>query len=108
MKNNLNSRRKKVSVLGSTGSVGKNTLDLLNKSSDLYEVVALTANTNAELIAKQARDHKAQFVAIADEKQYPALKEALFGSKVEIGAGETGLIEAAVKTSDFVMSSIVK
>lgn len=107
MKRKPHMKRKTVSVLGSTGSVGCNTLNLIKDTPDRYQIVALTANTNVSMLAEQARNHSAQFVAIADESKYSALKEELSGSDVEVAAGQSGLIEAAVKSSDFIMSSIV-
>lgn len=98
---------KRLTVLGSTGSVGKNTLDLVARHKDRYAVEALTANSNAELLAEQARTFRAKLAVIADEKHYPALKAALSGSGIEAAAGADAVVEAARRPADWVMSAIV-
>ncbi|MBM3555111.1 MAG: 1-deoxy-D-xylulose-5-phosphate reductoisomerase [Alphaproteobacteria bacterium] len=100
-------RPKRVSVLGATGSVGGNTLDLLERHAGRYEVEALTANTNVELLASQARKLRARFVAIADPLKWRALKTALSGSGIESAAGGEAVIEAAKREADIVVAAIV-
>ena len=68
------SEPRRVTVLGSTGSVGANTLDLLERNPGSYLVEALTANSNAALLAEQARRLKPRLAVVADERQYAALK----------------------------------
>ncbi|MHA1523125.1 MAG: 1-deoxy-D-xylulose-5-phosphate reductoisomerase [Alphaproteobacteria bacterium] len=97
---------KKVSIFGSTGSVGGNTIDLIQRQPQVFEVVALSARSNVDLLAAQARDLGAQIAVIADETKYAALCEALRGSKVEVGAGECALAEAAARPADWVMAAI--
>ncbi|HVJ51236.1 MAG TPA: 1-deoxy-D-xylulose-5-phosphate reductoisomerase [Aliidongia sp.] len=99
--------RRSVTILGSTGSVGCSTLDLILRNPDAYEVAALTAQSRWEKLAEQARAVKARFVAIGDPKQYGALKEALAGSGIEVAAGPEAVIEAASRPSDWVMAAIV-
>ncbi len=99
--------RKRVTVLGSTGSVGTQTLDLLLRQPEAYEVVALTANQNVELLAQQARQLHARRAVVAAEGQYAALKEALAGSGIEAAAGAAAVEQAAAEDSDWVMSAIV-
>lgn len=101
------SQPKRVSVLGSTGSVGCNTVDLLARMPGRFVVEALTANTNATLLARQAIQLRARFAAIADPGSYLALKDALGGSGVEAAAGAEAVIEAASRQADFVMAAIV-
>src|SRR5262249_11142653 len=67
---------------------------------------ALTANRNVVALAKLARELKARFAAIADEGAYGALKDALAGSGIDAGGGESALIEAAERPADFVMAAI--
>lgn len=98
---------RRVTVLGSTGSVGRNTVDLLERYSDVYEVEALVAATNVELLAEQARKLRARRAVVADPARYAALKEALAGSGCEAGAGLDAVIEAADMPADWVMSAIV-
>jgi 1-deoxy-D-xylulose-5-phosphate reductoisomerase len=98
---------RRVSILGSTGSVGRSTVDLLARNRDEFTVEALTANRNAALLAEQARRLNARFAAVVDPAAYPALKEALAGSGIEAGAGPEALIEAAERPADWVMAGIV-
>ena len=102
---------RKVTILGSTGSVGVNTIDLIeyhNKNHPgSYRVAALTANANVRELASQARKLKPEFVAIADETRYAELKAELSGLDVEIAAGAPAVEEAASRDSDWVMASIV-
>ncbi len=98
---------RKITILGSTGSIGCNTLDLIQRSPEDYEIEALTANKNVELLAAQARETNARLAVIADESLYPALKEALSGTAIEAGAGASAVIEAAARPADWVMAAIV-
>jgi 1-deoxy-D-xylulose-5-phosphate reductoisomerase len=98
---------RRVSILGSTGSVGCNTLDLIDHHRDAYQVVALTAYRNVELLAAQARQHKAELAVIGDESAYGDLKAALSGSGIEVAAGARQIVEAAGRPSDWVMAAIV-
>ena len=102
---------RRVSVLGSTGSVGVNTVDLIEHRNaaapDTYEVVALTAKANVSELAAQARRLKPKFVAVADPSSYAALKAELGGSSVRIAAGSAAVEEAAAMASDWVMASIM-
>src|SRR5579883_1407623 len=99
--------RRRVTVLGSTGSVGRNTLDLIGRNPEQFEVVALTARGNAGLLAEQARRHRASLAVVADPQHYAALKVALAGTGIELAAGTEGVIEAARRDADWVMAAIV-
>lgn len=96
-----------VTILGSTGSVGCNTAELVAANPAAYEVAALVALRNAELLATQARQLKAKFAVVAEESGYRALKEALAGSGIEAAAGQQAVIEAAQRPCDWVMAAIV-
>jgi 1-deoxy-D-xylulose-5-phosphate reductoisomerase len=98
---------RRVSILGSTGSVGCNTVSLVEAEPERYAVEALTAHRNAELLADQARRLKARFAVVAEESQYRALKTALAGTGIEAAAGPDAIIEAAARPSDWVMGAIV-
>ncbi len=98
---------RRVTILGATGSVGQNTLDLINRSPDDYRVVALTAQRNVELLASLARQCNAGLAVIGDEDCYGALQDALAGTSVRVAAGEAALCEAADQSSDWVMAGIV-
>ena len=98
-------RPRSVSVLGSTGSVGTSTVSLLARGG--YHIEALTANSNVALLAEQARLLRPRFVAIAEERCFRDLKEALAGTGIEVGAGANALVEAAARPADWVMAAIV-
>jgi 1-deoxy-D-xylulose-5-phosphate reductoisomerase len=96
-----------VSVFGATGSVGQSTLDLVGRDPDAFEVLALTANGDAEGLARAAITHRARLAVIADERRYADLKAALAGTGIEAAAGEGALIEAAERGADWTMAAIV-
>ena len=98
---------RRVTILGSTGSVGCNTIDLIERQPESFVVEALTANGNAELLADQARRLSARLAVVADEARYSDLKQALQGSGIEAAAGREALIEAANRPADWVMAAIV-
>ncbi|HUD93737.1 1-deoxy-D-xylulose-5-phosphate reductoisomerase [Sphingobium sp.] len=98
---------KTVSIFGATGSVGLSTLDLVRRDPDTYRVVALTANSDVDNLATQARTTGAQVAVIGQEQLYGALKDALSGSGIEAAAGEDALVEAAALGADWTMASIV-
>src|SRR3984885_15183946 len=101
------SSRRRVTILGSTGSVGCQTVDLIARAQDKYEVVALTANKNVDKLAEQAKLLKAELAVIADDSKYSALKNALAGTNIAVAAGERAVVEAAEAQSDWVMAAIV-
>jgi 1-deoxy-D-xylulose-5-phosphate reductoisomerase len=96
-----------VTVLGSTGSVGCNTLDLVERQREAFSVEALTAYRNVERLAEQARRVGARLAVVADPSRYSALKAALAGSGVEAAAGAAAIVEAAARPADWVMAAIV-
>lgn len=98
---------KKLTILGSTGSVGLNTLDLVRRNPDRFEIVALTANGNVNELVKQALEFKPACVVIADETRYQTVADSLAGKDIEIGTGASGLIEAAQRPTDLTMAAIV-
>lgn len=98
---------RRVSILGSTGSIGRSTVDLLLRNRESFVIEALTANHNAALLAEQARALDARFAAVADPADYPALREALAGSGIEAACGRAALVEAAERPADWIMAGIV-
>jgi len=98
-------------VLGSTGSIGVSTLDLVDHArrggEDDIEIVALTANRNVALLAEQCRAFRPSFAAVADAALRDDLKAALAGLDIEIGAGPEAIVEAARRDADWVMAAIV-
>jgi 1-deoxy-D-xylulose-5-phosphate reductoisomerase len=97
---------KRVSVLGATGSVGSSTLDIVGRNPDVFEVVAVTANANAELLAATAIRHRARLAVLADERRYAELKAGLSGTGIEAAAGPAALIDAAARPADCVVAGI--
>jgi 1-deoxy-D-xylulose-5-phosphate reductoisomerase len=97
---------RRVSVLGATGSIGDSTMDLLRASPDRYQVEALTANTNVDGLATLAKEFGARFAAVADASLLGELREALAGTGIASGAGESAIIEAAERPADWVMAAI--
>jgi len=98
---------KTVSILGSTGSVGRSTLDLIAGHRDQFKVVALTANKNIALLAQQAKEFGADYAVIADESLYGELKQALAGTKIKAEAGHKAVVEVAGVKADWIMAAIV-
>jgi 1-deoxy-D-xylulose-5-phosphate reductoisomerase len=103
--------RRRATVLGSTGSVGVNTLDVIDFASRRgeaeVEIEALTANSNVALLAEQAKKFRPRFVAIGDEALKGDLMDALRGEDIEIGAGPSAIEEAGARDADWVMAAIV-
>jgi 1-deoxy-D-xylulose-5-phosphate reductoisomerase len=101
--------RRRISILGSTGSIGVNTLDVLQQlgGRDAFDVVAVTGHSNIALLAEQAKACGAGFAVTADDNQYGALKDALAGSGIEVAAGREALVEAGQRDADWVMAAIV-
>ena len=98
---------KKISILGATGSIGRNTLDLISRDLDQFKVVGLTGANNIELLAESAIKFNADVVATANDSKFHDLKEMLSGHKIEVCAGINGVLEVASRHADWVMSSIV-
>lgn len=98
---------KRVTILGSTGSIGDSTIDLIERDPTAYQVVALTGNGNWKKLADQARRLKPEMAVIADVRNYQLLKDALAGTNIGVAAGPEALCEAASLPSDWVMAAIV-
>ena len=103
-------KRENVSVLGSTGSIGKNTLDVISRNEERFRVVALTANRNVEKLAAQCARFDPSLAVIADPALQQDLARALRqnGARAEVMSGQAGLKEAAgMSGTDTVMAAIV-
>ncbi|MEQ1890260.1 MAG: 1-deoxy-D-xylulose-5-phosphate reductoisomerase [Alphaproteobacteria bacterium] len=98
---------KSVSILGATGSVGLNTLDLIERAPGRYLVEALTANTNVDELVRAARRVTPRLAVIGDASKYQALREGLAGTGIEAAAGPQAIIEAATRPADWIMAAIV-
>ncbi|GIT91976.1 1-deoxy-D-xylulose 5-phosphate reductoisomerase [Jannaschia pagri] len=98
---------KRISVFGATGSIGQNTLDLIARAPEDYDVVALTGASNIDRLAADAIRLGADIAVTADGDRLGQLREALAGSGVEAAAGAGAVIEAADRPTDWCMSAIV-
>lgn len=96
-----------VSVFGATGSIGQNTIDLIRRDPDAYDVVALTGASNIAQLARDAKDLRADVAVTSDPNRLDELRDALAGTDVEAAAGPAALVEAAARPADWVMSAIV-
>ena len=95
---------KRIAVLGSTGSIGTQTLDVCHRLG--YEIVALAAGSNAELLEKQAREFSPKLVAAADENAARRLSIALSGTGITVLGGERAVLEAAAAECDIVLNAV--
>jgi 1-deoxy-D-xylulose-5-phosphate reductoisomerase len=98
---------RKIAILGATGSIGKSTLDLVERNRDHFEVTAVTAATNVEALADVVRRTGAKLAVVADERRYTDLAELLVGSNCRAAAGEDALMQAATGETDLVIAAIV-
>jgi 1-deoxy-D-xylulose-5-phosphate reductoisomerase len=97
---------KTVTVLGSTGSIGRSTADLLATHRDSYRVIALVANRNAALLAEQARFLNAELAVCSDPAMHATLTEALSGTGIRIACGQDAVLAAARLGADWTMAAI--
>ncbi|PPD45954.1 MAG: 1-deoxy-D-xylulose-5-phosphate reductoisomerase [Methylocystis sp.] len=98
---------RRIVLLGATGSVGRSTVDLLERDPEGFSVIAVAGGRDAAALAEIARRTKAEFAAIRDESAYAELKEALAGTNTQVAAGREAVIEAAQREADLVVSAIV-
>jgi 1-deoxy-D-xylulose-5-phosphate reductoisomerase len=99
--------RRKIAILGATGSVGKSALDQIERSPDRFEVVAVCAATNTGALADIARRTGAKLAVVADEQRLGDLEERLAGTRCRAAAGEQALIDAAAGEAELVIAAIV-
>lgn len=99
--------RRRIAILGATGSIGQSTLDLVERSPDRFEVVALTAQTNVDALAAAVRRTGAKLAVIAEESRFAELKDKLQGTGCTAASGADALAEAASGDADWVMAAIV-
>ena len=99
---------KKISLLGSTGSIGVNTLDVVERNPENFQIIAMSAGTNVDLFAEQIRKFKPKFAALFEEQKIPLLKEKVADLDVEIFSGEEGCVTVAtIDEIDIVVSGVV-
>ncbi|MDL2308238.1 1-deoxy-D-xylulose-5-phosphate reductoisomerase [Bacteroidales bacterium OttesenSCG-928-C03] len=100
--------KRKVAILGSTGSIGTQALEVIANFPELLEVEVLTANHNADRLIEQAKKHQPNTVVIADETQYQKVKEALWDDDIKVFAGAQSLIDIIeMESIDIVLAAIV-
>ncbi|MDR3340702.1 MAG: 1-deoxy-D-xylulose-5-phosphate reductoisomerase [Candidatus Symbiothrix sp.] len=100
--------KRQIAILGSTGSIGVQALDVIREHADLFEVYALTANNNVELLIQQAKAFLPEMVVIANESKYTQLKAALSGLPVKVWAGESALSQVVESEPiDIVLTAMV-
>ena len=99
--------KKRISIFGATGSVGQNTLDLISRDRESYEIVVLTAGSNIDSLIKAALQFKPQAIVAATNDQFKELKNALSNTEINIGTGRAALLESASRKCDLAFSAIV-
>ncbi len=99
--------KRRIAILGATGSVGQSTLDLVKRSPDRFDVIALTAQSKVRELAEAALATGAKLAVVADEGRLPELRTLLDGSGCRAAAGAAALVEAATGDADWVMAAIV-
>jgi len=98
---------RRISIFGATGSIGQNTLDLIGRDREAYQIVALTGGQNVAQLAADAKRFNAELAVTADPARLADLRSALAGTGIEAAAGPSALLEAASRPADWVMSCIV-
>ncbi len=100
--------KKKIAILGSTGSIGTQALEVIEEHSDLYEAYVLTANSQADLLIQQARRFQPAQVVIADESRYDYVSEALADLPIQVYAGADALCQVVQNDEvDIVLTALV-
>ena len=100
--------KKRIAILGSTGSIGKQALEVLTAHPDMFELEVLTAQQNADLLIKQAIEHKPNFVVIGNEELYLQVSDALFPHDIKVFAGEESISQIVEMGSvDIVLVALV-
>lgn len=100
--------KRKIAILGSTGSIGTQALDVVREQADRFEIYALTANNQAELLIKQAREFEPEVVVIANESKYEQLKDALSDLPIKVWAGSEAIAQVVESEPiDMVLTAMV-
>lgn len=101
-------KKRQLAILGSTGSIGSQALEVVSEHSDLFEVYALTANNQVDLLINQARKYMPEVVVIANERKYPELKEALEDLPIKVWAGSDAIAQMVQSEPiDMVLTAMV-
>jgi 1-deoxy-D-xylulose-5-phosphate reductoisomerase len=103
-----NEYKKQIAILGSTGSIGTQALEVISENDSLFDVYALTANNNVDLLIEQCRKYNPEMVAIGNEDHYQKLKEALSDLPIKVFAGEDSIAQLAeMQPIDMVLTAMV-
>ena len=86
-------KKRNIAILGSTGSIGTQALEVVREHAELFEVYALTANNQVDLLINQARQFMPEVVVIANEEKYPELREALEDLPIKVWAGAEAIVQ---------------
>ncbi len=101
-------KKKQIAILGSTGSIGTQALEVISEHSDLFEVEVLTANNNSALLIEQAKKYKPNTVVITNEDKYKEVDDALFDLGIKVFAGQQSLEEVVEgENIDVVLTALV-
>ena len=104
----MENNKKRIAILGSTGSIGTQTLEVVSEQSNHFAVEVLTANRNSELLIKQALQHQPNAVVIADESKFEEVNNALFAHDIKVYAGQEALAQVVeMGTIDMVLTALV-
>ena len=104
----MENNKKRIAILGSTGSIGTQTLEVVSEQSDHFEVEVLTANSNSELLIKQALQYQPNAVVIADGSKFEEVNNALFAHDIKVYAGQEALAQVVeMDTIDMVLTALV-
>ncbi|MDX1284242.1 MAG: 1-deoxy-D-xylulose-5-phosphate reductoisomerase, partial [Draconibacterium sp.] len=99
---------KRIAILGSTGSIGTQSLEVIEQNPDAFEVEVLTANNNVDLLIQQAKKFQPNVVVIANKDNYPIVSEALENEDIKVYAGEDALNQVVeMETIDLVLTAMV-
>ena len=104
----MNEQKKQIAILGSTGSIGTQALEVISENKSMFEVYALTANNNVDLLIGQARKFMPEMVAIGNEDHYKILKDALSDLPIKVFAGDESIAQVAeMQPIDIVLTAMV-
>ena len=104
----MNKKKKHIAILGSTGSIGTQSLEVIDAHPERFVVEVLTANNNSNLLIKQAKKHKPNIVVITNESKYKQVNNALFDLGIKVFSGENSLEEVVENENiDVVLTALV-
>ena len=99
--------KKKIAILGSTGSIGQSTLEVIRKDKKNFNIILLSANNNYKKLVKQAKQFKVKNVLIKNHKFYLNVKNSLKGTKTKVYSGDISIKKIISKKLDYTMSAVV-